>query len=94
MLLTHSSIVDAAVIGVKLPGKDLNDELPRAYIVTSGGGSRDIDEPEVKQYVKTRLSSFKALDGGAEIVDSIPRNHNGKILRQMLRERAIVETKR
>ena len=94
MLLTHPSIIDAAVIGVKLPDKGPSDELPRAYIVTSGEGSRDIDESEVKQYIKDRLSSFKTLDGGVEFVKSIPKNHNGKILRQMLRERAIVETRR
>ena len=91
VLLTHPLIVDAAVIGVTLPGRDSNDEMPRAYVVTSGGKCRDIDELEVIQHVKDRLASFKALDGGVEFVDSIPRNHNGKILRQVLRERATAE---
>ncbi|KAH0287772.1 AMP-binding enzyme [Aureobasidium namibiae CBS 147.97] len=91
VLLTHPFIVDAAVIGVTLLGRDSNDELPRAYVVTSGGKCRDIDLLGVVQYVKERLASFKALDGGVEFVYSIPRNHNGKILRQVLRERAMAE---
>jgi len=91
VLLTHPCIDDAAVIGVTLPNREPNDELPCAYVVTSGGKCRDIDELEVMQYVKDRLASFKALDGGVTFVDSIPRNHNGKILRQVLRERATAE---
>lgn len=91
VLLMHPSIVDAAVIGVKLSGKGPIDELPRAYVVTGGDGPRDVDELEVMQYVKDRLASFKALDGGVKFVDSIPRNHNGKILRRVLEERALVE---
>lgn len=86
VLLTHPFIVDAAVIGVRLLGRDPNDELPRAYVVTGGGKCRDIDELEVMQHVKVRLASFKALKGGVKFVDSIPRNHNGKIMRQVLRK--------
>lgn len=91
MLLVHPSIVDAAVIGVRRPGKYTNDELPHAYIVTGGEGSIDMDELEVMQYIRDRLASFKALDGGVKFVDSIPRNHDGKILRRVLEERATGE---
>jgi len=91
VLLTHPSIVDAAVVGVRLFDRDSNDELPRAYVVTGGGKCRDIDELEVMQHVKDRLASFKALGGGVKFVDSIPRNHNGKIMREVLRERATAE---
>lgn len=91
VLLTHPLIVDAAVIGVSHPGRDSDDELPRAYVVTNDKEPVELDEFKVMQYVKDRLASFKALDGGVEFVDSIPRNHNGKIMRQSLKERAMLE---
>jgi 4-coumarate--CoA ligase len=91
VLLMHPSIVDVAVIGVKLSGKDSDDELPRAYVVTNAGDFVDLHKLEVMQYVKDRLASFKALDGGVEFVDSIPRNYNGKIRRKLLLERARLE---
>jgi acyl-coenzyme A synthetase/AMP-(fatty) acid ligase len=91
VLLMHPSIVDVAVIGVKLFGKDSEDELPRAYVVTSARDLVSLDKMEVMQYVKDRLASFKALDGGVEFVDSVPRNHNGKIMRTLLLERAMLE---
>jgi acyl-coenzyme A synthetase/AMP-(fatty) acid ligase len=91
VLLMHPCIVDAAVIGARLAGRDSNDELPRAYVVSSNGNSVKLGESEVMKYVKDRLASFKALDGGVEFVDSIPRNYNGKIMRQVLRERAMTK---
>ena len=87
----HPSISDAAVIGVRLRGREYDDELPRAYVVTGGKDSVSLGELEVMQYVKNHLASFKALDGGVEFVDSIPRNHNGKIMRQLLMKRAVLE---
>jgi acyl-coenzyme A synthetase/AMP-(fatty) acid ligase len=91
ILLMHPLIVDAAVIGVSCFGKDSDDEVPRAYVVTSARDSVNLDKLEVMRYVKDRLASFKALDGGVEFVDLIPRNHNGKIMRQLLLERSMLE---
>jgi acyl-coenzyme A synthetase/AMP-(fatty) acid ligase len=91
VLLMHPLIVDAAVIGVSFFGKDSDDEVPRAYVVTSAREFVNLDKLEVMRYVKDRLASFKALDGGLEFVDLIPRNHNGKIMRQLLLERAMLE---
>lgn len=84
----HPLIVDTAVIGVRRSGTDSEDEHPRAYVVTSKEKSVRVDELEVTKFVQDRLSSFKALDGGVEFVDSIPRSHSGKIMRHELRERA------
>ncbi|KAG9583303.1 acetyl-CoA synthetase-like protein, partial [Aureobasidium melanogenum] len=89
VLLMHPLIVDTAVIGVSRSGKDSEDELPRAYVVTSKEKFVRVDELELMKFVQDRLSSFKALDGGVEFVDSIPRSHSGKIMRHELRERAM-----
>ncbi|KAG9513700.1 acetyl-CoA synthetase-like protein, partial [Aureobasidium melanogenum] len=89
VLLMHPLIVDTAVIGVRRSGTDSEDEHPRAYVVTSKEKSVRVDELEVTKFVQDRLSSFKALDGGVEFVDSIPRSHSGKIMRHELRERAM-----
>ncbi|KAI4719802.1 acetyl-CoA synthetase-like protein [Aureobasidium sp. EXF-10727] len=90
VLLMHPLIIDAAVIGFRPFGRNSEEELPRAYVVTNGRHLTGLDEVEVMEHVKDRLASFKALDGGVEFVDSIPRNHNGKIMRHQLLERAML----
>lgn len=80
LLLTHPKILDAAVIGVEIPGT----EAPRAYVVTGG----DISEQEIKDFVKKHASSHKQLRGGVVFMDAIPKSPSGKILRKDLRELA------
>lgn len=89
VLLMHPSIIDAAVIGVSRSGTDPEDELPRAYVVINKEEPVSVDDLEVMRFVQDRLASFKALGGGVEFVDSIPRSHSGKILRHELRQRAM-----
>jgi acyl-coenzyme A synthetase/AMP-(fatty) acid ligase len=84
LLLTHPKILDAAVIGVEIPGT----EAPRAYVVKSG----DITEQEIKDFVKQHASSHKQLRGGVVFLDVIPKSPSGKILRKDLRELARRET--
>lgn len=52
-----------------------------------------IDEQGVKDYVASRLSSYKQLRGGVVFVDELPKNAVGKLLRRELRERAKKEMK-
>ncbi|KAE9369588.1 acetyl-CoA synthetase-like protein [Stipitochalara longipes BDJ] len=85
LLLTHPKILDAAVIGVEIPGT----EAPRAYIVKGG----DITEQEVKEFVKQNASSHKQLRGGVVFMDVIPKSPSGKILRKDLRELAKKEAR-
>ncbi|KAG9674995.1 ketoacyl-synt-domain-containing protein, partial [Aureobasidium melanogenum] len=66
VLLMHPSIIDTAVIGVGRFGTDSEDELPRAYVVTSKEEPVRVDELEVMKFVQDRLSSFKALEGGID----------------------------
>ncbi|KAJ5483836.1 Phenylacetyl-CoA ligase epaB [Penicillium diatomitis] len=87
VLLSHPQIVDAAVIGVTLPGA--NTELPRAYVVRRPGPqSQNLTEHAVQEHIAARLARFKALVGGVKFLASIPRNPSGKILKRVLREQA------
>jgi 4-coumarate--CoA ligase len=80
LLLTHPKILDAAVIGVDVPGT----EVPRAYVVSDGG----ITEQEIKDFVKGKVADYKQLRGGVVFMDVIPKSPSGKILRKDLRELA------
>lgn len=91
VLLSHPSIVDAAVIGVADPVRE-GDELPRAFIVRRPGGDGPTAE-EVHAYMRERLASYKMLEGGIKWVEAIPKNASGKILKRILREEAKKESK-
>ncbi|KAF7956266.1 hypothetical protein EAE96_005186 [Botrytis aclada] len=84
LLLEHPEIADAAVIGVMIG----EGEVPRAYIVKSGGSESRLQAEEVIEWVEKRTSRFKWLKGGVEFVETIPKNPSGKILRKLLREKA------
>jgi 4-coumarate--CoA ligase len=78
VLLSHPSILDAAVIGVEQDGT----EVPRAFVVIG----KKISEKEIKAFVKSRVAGYKQLRGGVVFVDAIPKNASGKILRKELRK--------
>lgn len=78
VLLSHPKILDAAVIGVEQNGS----EVPRAFVVVG----KKISEKEIKDFVKSKVASYKQLRGGVVFIDAIPKNPSGKILRRQLRE--------
>ncbi|KAG5672098.1 hypothetical protein PVAND_002253 [Polypedilum vanderplanki] len=86
ILRMHDEIVDAAVIGIP---NAATGELPRAYIVPTSNSK--INEKIVKDYVAQKVAEYKRLEGGVEIVDSIPKNATGKILRRQLKEKYLKE---
>lgn len=88
VLLSHSDISDAAVIGVSPGGANASageqgTELPRAYLVLKNGSR--LSERDVQAYMKDRLAGYKQLDGGVKFVDAIPKNASGKILKKDLK---------
>lgn len=63
------------------------EELPRAYIVPQGGYS-SVPPTEIAKWLAERVAPHKRLAGGVAMVDAIPKNPSGKILRKLLREKA------
>ena len=100
ILLTHPQIVNVAVIGVPVP--DGTGEVPRAYVVRKpklGNGvaasysmveEKEVTEDEIKEFMLSKLSRYKALDGGVQFVDTIPRTATGKAMKHKLREMKMV----
>lgn len=81
ILRNHPDLSEAGVIGV--PHKKYG-EVPRAYVVPKANHKVDIEG--VQRYVAEKVAKYKQLKGGIEIVDSIPKNTSGKILRSHLKK--------
>lgn len=88
ILLSHSKVADAAVIGVRYPG--IEDEHPRAYVVAKDKANPP-DGDELKAFLAERLVKYKWLTGGVTIVNAIPKNPSGKILKKLLRQQSLAE---
>ncbi|HIF63487.1 MAG TPA: long-chain-fatty-acid--CoA ligase [Deltaproteobacteria bacterium] len=80
VLLDCDGVADAAVIGQ--PSEKWG-ESPVAVLVGSAG---PVDPGTVLEHCKTRLAAFKR-PVAVEMVEEIPRNPSGKILKRILRER-------
>ncbi len=74
-------VVDVGVIGV--PDGDGND-LPRAYVVVAS--SPAVTSADIHAYLDGKVSHYKRLRGGVVFVPEIPRNVNGKVMRNVLKE--------
>ncbi|KAF2880011.1 hypothetical protein ILUMI_27555, partial [Ignelater luminosus] len=81
LLLRHSKIKDAAVVGIsdKLAG-----ELPAAFVVVQPG--ENVTAKQIFDYIAGQVSPAKHLRGGVRFVKEISKNPSGKILRKVLRE--------
>jgi len=86
VLFQHPDVEDCAVIGVSDP--ETQNELPKAYIVprnqTLVGKPASKLTADIHQWVKDRLSPYKALRGGVRFIAAVPKSPAGKILRREL----------
>ncbi|KAL3266074.1 hypothetical protein HHI36_010260 [Cryptolaemus montrouzieri] len=77
----HPDVLDVGVIGI--PHK-LFGEVPRAFVTPKPGAQ--IKEQKLQEFVKDKVASYKELKGGVQIMDRIPKNASGKILRRELKD--------
>ena len=68
-----------AVTGIPHP---LRGEVPKAFVVIKDGA--ETTEKELRKYCLEHLSKFKVPK--IQIIDALPRNAVGKVLRRLLRE--------
>jgi 4-coumarate--CoA ligase len=80
LLLTHTGIADAAVIGI--PDEEAG-ELPKGYVVLKP--DTELSAEEVQEFVAGQVATYKQLRM-VEFRDEIPKSASGKILRRMLRD--------
>ena len=78
----HEGVSEAAVIGV--PDERLG-EVGRAYVIPRPGAA--VSEEEIIALCRDRLANFK-VPRSVEIVDALPRNAAGKVLKTELRARS------
>ncbi|KAJ4169581.1 hypothetical protein NW754_005734 [Fusarium falciforme] len=82
VLLEHEAVADAAVVGMSIFEK----EKPRAYIVLQALAKGKVTGKDVELFVASRVAKHKALSGGVQVVDEIPRLASGKIIRKLMKE--------
>lgn len=81
LLLSNPKVKDCCVIGIP---DERAGELPFAYVVKQPNVR--LTAKEIVQFVADNAGKLKWLRGGAKIIDEIPRNATGKLLRRKLRE--------
>jgi len=81
LLYQHPAIADVAVVG--LPTDDERGELACAVVVLAR--EQSVTLPELTTYLRDHKLSSHKLPEQLEIVDALPRNPTGKILKKDLR---------
>jgi acyl-CoA synthetase (AMP-forming)/AMP-acid ligase II len=82
LLTTHPSVAEAAVVGV--PDERLG-EVGKAFVVARAG--RSVDPDELVAFARDKLANYK-VPRSVEVVDQLPKNASGKVLKFELREKA------
>ncbi|KAG5481223.1 hypothetical protein CUR178_06455 [Leishmania enriettii] len=91
LLLTHPWVKDCVVIGVPDP-RDVSFENPRALVALQSSVSPEDAvraSDELYRFVMSRMPPHKRLHGGVRVVDEIPRNAAGKLLRRQVRQEEV-----
>lgn len=79
-LAKHAAVADVAVIGVP---DDKYGEALLAFVVTKPGMSLDVDE--MVEFCRDKIAGYK-IPRQLQVIDELPRNPSGKILKKILRE--------
>jgi acyl-CoA synthetase (AMP-forming)/AMP-acid ligase II len=81
VLATHPNIAEAAVVGT--PDERMG-EVGRAFVVARPG--RSVDGDDVIAFARERMANYK-VPRSVEVVEALPRNVSGKVLKFELREK-------
>jgi long-chain acyl-CoA synthetase len=84
-VVTHPDVVEAAVIGV--PDAKWGERVV-AYVVVRSGGT--VDQAALDEHLRDRLAAYK-IPREVLLVEALPRNPSGKVLKTDLRERYAAE---
>ncbi len=82
VLFAHPAIVEAAVVG--LPDADFGESV-NAYVVLKDDS---VSIEELQEYCAEHLAKYK-VPRHMEILDELPKNTTGKILRRSLKDQAV-----
>lgn len=83
VLEQHPDIGEVAVVGV--PDREWGERV-RAFVVPRAGAT--LDEGELKAFARERLGGPK-VPRDFVVIDALPRNPTGKVLKRELRERVV-----
>ncbi len=82
-LYTHPGVAEAAVVGAP---DERWIEAVTAFVVPTGEADPETLPDDLVEHVRARLAAFKAPKE-VRVVDELPRNASGKILKRELRDR-------
>ncbi|MBP2665812.1 MAG: lcfB 1 [Firmicutes bacterium] len=88
ILYAFPGVVEAAVIGVP---DTLRGEAVRAYIVMEEGCS--MDRKAIRNYLQPLLAAYK-VPRDILLMDTLPKNKTGKIMKRLLREQLEIDNAR
>jgi long-chain acyl-CoA synthetase len=79
VISTHPDVLDVSVVG--LPDRDLGEIVGAAVVVRSG---TELDVDQLGRFLAERIADYKR-PGRVRILPTLPRNPNGKVLRDEVR---------
>jgi acyl-coenzyme A synthetase/AMP-(fatty) acid ligase len=79
--MTHPAVRDAVVVG--RPDRQYG-EVPVAYVVAAGEQTEEALTDDLHRHAAAQVSPYK-VPVAVRVVEALPRNANGKINRQALR---------
>ncbi|GAA2549743.1 acyl-CoA ligase FadD12 [Mycolicibacterium diernhoferi] len=82
-LVNHAEVAEAAVIGVD---DEQYGQRLAAFVVLRNDGGKPVTVDDLKQYVRDNLANYK-VPREITLLDELPRNSTGKILRRDLQDR-------